>query len=68
MQELLALEDRIGTVSTALTKEAISKCLKTSIYQKKPSSYGSITNSPCDHKEDSKCSICQVDFSFVMLC
>ncbi|KAG2249766.1 hypothetical protein Bca52824_089394 [Brassica carinata] len=33
------LEERIGTVSTALTEEAISKCLKTSIYQKKPSKY-----------------------------
>ncbi|KAH0901111.1 hypothetical protein HID58_040614, partial [Brassica napus] len=38
-EELLALEERIGTVSTALTEEAISKCLKTSIYQKKPSKY-----------------------------
>ncbi|KAL0872843.1 hypothetical protein Bca101_022548 [Brassica carinata] len=59
-EELLALEERIGTVSTALTEEAISKSLKTSIYQKKPSSYGSVTNSPCDHKEDAKCSICQL--------
>ncbi|VVB10845.1 unnamed protein product [Arabis nemorensis] len=58
-EELLALEERIGTVSTALTEEAISKCLKTSIYQMKPLSYGSITKSPCDHKEDAKCSICQ---------
>ncbi|ESQ54042.1 hypothetical protein EUTSA_v10025002mg [Eutrema salsugineum] len=62
-EELLALEERIGTVSTALTEEAISKCLKTSIYQKKPSSYGSITKSPCDHKEDAKCTICQEEYT-----
>ncbi|KAG2243820.1 hypothetical protein Bca52824_094335 [Brassica carinata] len=62
-EELLALEERIGTVSTALTEEAISKSLKTSIYQKKPSSYGSVTNSPCDHKEDAKCSICQEEYT-----
>jgi hypothetical protein len=68
-EELLALEERIGTVSTALTEEAISKCLKTSIYQMKPSSYGTITRSPCDHKEDAdqkeeaKCSICQEEYT-----
>ncbi|KAF8110849.1 hypothetical protein N665_0078s0043 [Sinapis alba] len=62
-EELLALEERIGTVSTALTEEAISKSLKTSVYQKKPSSYGFITNSPCDHKEDAKCSICQEEYT-----
>ncbi|CAH8387462.1 unnamed protein product [Eruca vesicaria subsp. sativa] len=53
-EELLALEERIGTVSTALTEEAISKSLKTSIYQIKSSS---------DHKEDAKCSICQEEYS-----
>ncbi|CAH2077366.1 unnamed protein product, partial [Thlaspi arvense] len=62
-EELLALEERIGTVSTALTEEAISKCLKTSIYQMKPSSYGSITKNPCDHKEDAKCTICQEEYT-----
>uniref|UniRef100_A0A1J3GIC2 RING-type E3 ubiquitin transferase n=1 Tax=Noccaea caerulescens TaxID=107243 RepID=A0A1J3GIC2_NOCCA len=68
-EELLALEERIGTVSTALTEEEISKCLKTSIYQMKPSSYGSMTKSPCDHKEDAdqkeeaKCSICQEEYT-----
>ncbi|KAH0871498.1 hypothetical protein HID58_078520 [Brassica napus] len=53
-EELLALEERIGTVSTALTEEAISKSLKTSIYLMKPSS---------DHKEDAKCSICQEEYT-----
>ncbi|EFH43561.1 zinc finger family protein [Arabidopsis lyrata subsp. lyrata] len=62
-EELLALEERIGTVSTALTEEAISKCLKTSIYQMKPVTYGSITKSPSDHKEDAKCSICQEEYT-----
>ncbi|CAF2132515.1 unnamed protein product [Brassica rapa subsp. narinosa] len=52
-EELLALEERIGTVRTALTEEAISKSLKTSIYQIKP----------CDHKEDAKCSICQEEYT-----
>ncbi|EOA16511.1 hypothetical protein CARUB_v10004669mg [Capsella rubella] len=56
-EELLALEERIGSVSTALTKEAISKCLKTSIYQMETSNYGSIT------KEDAKCSICQEEYT-----
>ncbi|XP_010438036.1 PREDICTED: uncharacterized protein LOC104721693 isoform X2 [Camelina sativa] len=62
-EELLALEERIGTVSTALTEEAISKCLKTSIYQMKTSSYGSITKSSSDYKEDAKCSICQEEYT-----
>ncbi|XP_010432861.1 PREDICTED: E3 ubiquitin-protein ligase MBR2-like isoform X2 [Camelina sativa] len=62
-EELLALEERIGTVSTALTEEAISKCLKTSIYQMKTLSYGSITKSSSDHKEDAKCSICQEEYT-----
>ncbi|CAN8326784.1 unnamed protein product [Cochlearia groenlandica] len=62
-EELLALEERIGTVSTALTEEAISKCLKASIYQMKPSSYESIAKSPCDHKEDANCTICQEEYT-----
>ncbi|XP_038984939.1 uncharacterized protein LOC103701523 isoform X2 [Phoenix dactylifera] len=53
-EELLALEEKMGTVSTALTEEALSKCLKRSIYM--PASTG------CE--EDIKCSICQEAFSW----
>ncbi|GMP82977.1 hypothetical protein CsSME_00037065 [Camellia sinensis var. sinensis] len=55
--ELLALEEKMGTVSTALSKEALLKCLKRSIY---------LPTSPeeeamrCSGNEDIKCSICQV--------
>ncbi|CAH8328356.1 unnamed protein product [Eruca vesicaria subsp. sativa] len=62
-EELLALEERIGTVSSTLTEEAISKSMKTSIYQKKPSSFGSINNIRCAHKEDAKCNICQEEYT-----
>lgn len=56
-EELLALEERMGTVSTALTEEALSECLKTSIYE---------SASPKDttwEKDDVKCSICQEEYT-----
>ncbi|KAJ6828824.1 E3 ubiquitin-protein ligase MBR2-like [Iris pallida] len=57
-EELLALEDKMGTVSTALSEELLSKCLKRSIYV------------PCSHlpgittcrEDDTKCSICQEEY------
>ena len=58
-QELLALEERMGTVSTALPEEAFSNCLRKSIYQFTPQEDASVS---CDGKEDVKCSICQVLF------
>lgn len=51
-EELLALEEKMGTVSTALPEEALSKCLKRSMYM--PASTG------CE--EDVKCSICQEEY------
>nr|XP_029118606.1 E3 ubiquitin-protein ligase RLIM isoform X2 [Elaeis guineensis] len=51
-EELLALEEKMGTVSTALPEEALSKCLKRSIYM--PARTG------CE--EDVKCSICQEEY------
>ncbi|XP_058785756.1 probable E3 ubiquitin-protein ligase RHG1A [Vicia villosa] len=52
-EELLALEDRMGTVSTAVTEEALSECLKRSSYQYSDSA----------SKEDIKCSICQEEYA-----
>ncbi|OIV97773.1 hypothetical protein TanjilG_12530 [Lupinus angustifolius] len=57
-EELLALEERMGTVSTALTEEALSECLKRSFYQPSDDAAGSCN----EHKEDTKCSICQDEY------
>lgn len=57
-QELLALEERMGTVSTALSEEALSECLKRSFYQPSPSD--NAAKSCNEDKDDIKCSICQV--------
>nr|TKS15832.1 E3 ubiquitin-protein ligase MBR2 isoform X2 [Populus alba] len=57
-EELLALEERMGTVSTALTEEAFSECLKTSIYESH--SYGRMRLQTLKgDKDDIRCSICQ---------
>ncbi|KAJ0965622.1 hypothetical protein J5N97_026760 [Dioscorea zingiberensis] len=56
-EELLALEEKIGTVSTALTEEAISKCLKRSIFLC-PTLAPAFTT--C--RDDIKCSICQEEY------
>lgn len=59
-EELLALEERMGTVSTALPEEALSDCLKKSTYQFTPPEESSIE---CDGKKDDvKCSICQEEY------
>lgn len=58
LQELLALEERMGSVSTALTEEAISECLKRSFYQ--PATSEDAAESCNENKDDIKCSICQV--------
>ena len=50
MQELLALEERIGNVSTGLSEEAISKHLKHKKYV--------ISGKP--QSEIEPCSVCQV--------
>jgi hypothetical protein len=57
---LLALGDRIGTVNTGLSEEALYKCLKRSLY---------IATAPETHQDcDRKCSICQVSSSAEFQC
>jgi hypothetical protein len=53
-QELLALEERIGSVSTALSEEQFTKCLKRSIYSQVALEVNKST------VDDMKCIICQV--------
>jgi hypothetical protein len=60
-EELLVLEERMGTVSTALTDEALSKCLETSIYQSVPHEH--VTMRSDKSKDDVKCSICQEEYA-----
>lgn len=56
LKELLALEERMGTVSTALPEEALSKCLKRCCYMPTALFPGL---AGCG-EDDTKCSICQV--------
>ncbi|KAG0482454.1 hypothetical protein HPP92_010538 [Vanilla planifolia] len=58
-EELLALEEKMGTVSTALSEEALSKCLKRSIYWPSLSSSGFSCHGDDD---DAKCIICQEEY------
>ncbi|GAB2222972.1 hypothetical protein Drorol1_Dr00017105 [Drosera rotundifolia] len=59
-QELLALEERMGTVSTALTDEELEKCLKKSTYQMTCPDLRAIG---CEgNGDDVKCSICQEEY------
>ncbi|XP_042441039.1 uncharacterized protein LOC122026393 [Zingiber officinale] len=59
-EELLALEEKMGNVSTALNEDQLSKCLKKSIY---PNAYlvpgTSVHGSDND---DAKCCICQEEY------
>lgn len=48
----------MGTVSTALTEEELSKCLERSIYHTLPTEPGTLDSAGAHH--DVKCSICQV--------
>ncbi|CAH8282039.1 unnamed protein product [Eruca vesicaria subsp. sativa] len=57
-EELLALGDEIGTVSTALSEEALSRSLRKSIYQETDEN-GAIS---LDKEDDIKCSICQEEY------
>ncbi|XP_023637144.1 probable E3 ubiquitin-protein ligase RHG1A isoform X2 [Capsella rubella] len=57
-EELLALGDKMGTVSTALSEEALSRSLKQSIYQVTDET-GAISQVKDD---DIKCSICQEEY------
>lgn len=55
-EELLALEEKMGTVSTALSQDQLSECLKRRIYT--PEDVLEVTSSG----DDSKCSICQEEY------
>ncbi|MED6204969.1 hypothetical protein PIB30_013736 [Stylosanthes scabra] len=61
-EELLALEERMGSVSTALTEEALSECLKRNIFQSLPSDDVTETCNGNKNKDDIKCSICQEEY------
>ncbi|XP_010519597.1 PREDICTED: E3 ubiquitin-protein ligase MBR1-like [Tarenaya hassleriana] len=60
-EELLALEERMGTVSTALSEEALSRSLKTSVFKSTDETYGSCLDDD-DDDDDVKCSICQEEY------
>ncbi|XP_054798370.1 probable E3 ubiquitin-protein ligase RHG1A [Prosopis cineraria] len=59
-EELLALEERMGSVSTALTEEALSECLKRAFYELAPSD--DAAESCVADRDDTKCSICQEEY------
>ncbi|KAK8345328.1 hypothetical protein V6Z12_A07G140700 [Gossypium hirsutum] len=59
-EELLALEERMGNVSTGLSEEALSKCLKRSIYDTASSEFANVSYE--GEKDDVKCSICQEEY------
>ncbi|XP_038885022.1 probable E3 ubiquitin-protein ligase RHG1A isoform X2 [Benincasa hispida] len=56
-EELLALEERMGTVSTAVTEEALSQCLNRSTYQSRHAEDTSAGGS--EYEDGVKCCICQ---------
>jgi len=55
-EELLALEERIGSVSTALSEEQFAKCIRRRLYRPVAAQ---VNTSIVD---DIKCSICQEEF------
>ncbi|CAN4077155.1 unnamed protein product [Withania somnifera] len=59
-EELLALEERMGSVSTALPEEALSKCIRKSIYQAVPSEIGEFGSN--GNEDEVKCTICQEEY------
>lgn len=61
-EQLLALEERMGTVSTALTEEALSECIKKSFYQSSPSDDAAESSNEDKDDNDIKCSICQEEY------
>ncbi|XP_050219281.1 E3 ubiquitin-protein ligase MBR2-like isoform X2 [Mercurialis annua] len=60
-EELLALEERMGNVSTALAEDKLSECLKTCTYQSAYLENGSSKLS--GETNDVKCSICQEEYA-----
>ncbi|KAL2346842.1 hypothetical protein Fmac_000842 [Flemingia macrophylla] len=61
-EQLLALEERMGTVSTAVTEEALSECLKKTFYQSSPSDNADESCNEDKDDSDTKCSICQEEY------
>ncbi|XP_008445086.1 probable E3 ubiquitin-protein ligase RHG1A isoform X2 [Cucumis melo] len=59
-EELLALEERMGTVSTAVTEEALSQCLNRSTYQSRHAEDTSAGGS--EYEDGVKCCICQEEY------
>ncbi|XP_071920982.1 uncharacterized protein [Coffea arabica] len=59
-EELLALEERMGTVSTALSEEAFAKCITKCIYQTATADVGAAGCS--DDEADIRCGICQEEY------
>ncbi|KAL4182235.1 hypothetical protein AMTRI_Chr12g274940 [Amborella trichopoda] len=57
-EELLELEEKMGSVSTALSKDALSNCLKRSLF----SSVSSVPRFTICGDVDTKCSICQEEY------
>ncbi|CAL4966651.1 unnamed protein product [Urochloa decumbens] len=58
-EELLALEEHIGSVSTALTEEQFAKCVNQGVYEARNSD-GDSNKTAVD---DVKCSICQEEYA-----
>lgn len=56
-EELLALEERIGSVNTGLTEEAVSKCLTRFLYT---SDVAAATST--SQESEVKCSVCQEEY------
>ncbi|KAI3873722.1 hypothetical protein MKX03_029452 [Papaver bracteatum] len=57
-EELLALEEKMGNVSTALTEETISKCLRRNCYKPVPADEKNIESGD----DDAKCTVCQEEY------
>ncbi|XP_047075831.1 E3 ubiquitin-protein ligase MBR1-like [Lolium rigidum] len=55
-EELLELEERIGSVSTALSEEQFAKCIRRRLYRR------AATEVKTSIVDDNKCSICQEEF------
>nr|GEU88193.1 E3 ubiquitin-protein ligase MBR2-like isoform X1 [Tanacetum cinerariifolium] len=59
-EELLALEDEIGIVNTALSEEELSKCVRMSVYKPLDTKGPGMRDDWC--MDNTKCSICQEEF------
>lgn len=57
-EELLALEEKMGNVSTALSEEALMKCIKRSTYM--PASQ--LDDAASNGEDEIKCSMCQEEY------